>query len=38
VRRGLFGAYPDDPLSVFMQKDAARGRDLPSSRSSRLSG
>ena len=23
-RRGPFGDYPDDPLSVFMQKDAAR--------------
>jgi putative acetyltransferase len=22
VRRGRFAAYPDDPLSVFMQKDA----------------
>jgi putative acetyltransferase len=37
VRRGLFGAYPDDPLSVFMQKDAIKGQGLPSSRSSRLS-
>jgi len=37
VRRGLFGAYPDDPLSVFMQKDAPGGQGLPSSRSSRLS-